>query len=188
MTFFFDTIVLYIIERLVIVIMGDGKIKKVTITILVICILVMSFAYANLFEQLMINGNASVTASWKIEITGIKEGDKTLGAYSVGIPSYTVSTATFNAKLSSSSDSIEYLVTVRNSGEIDAKLDSIITSKSGSDAIIYEIIGVNEGDIIKKGETATVTIKVSTGNGFVFDETANESTSMTIIFNYIQSV
>ncbi len=168
--------------------MNDGKVKKFTIIALILCILVMSIAYANLFEQLIINGNASVTASWKVEIIGIKEGNKTDGAYSVGNPNYTSFTASFDAKLTSSSDSIEYLVTIRNSGEIDAKLDSIVTSKSGSDAIVYEITGVNEGDVIKKGETATVTVKVSVGNGAVLDEATSINTGMTIIFNYVQNI
>ena len=167
--------------------MSDSKIKKITIATLIICILIMSIAYANLFQRLRISGNASVTASWKVEIIGIKEGNKTNGAFSVSIPSYTSSTASFDAKLSNVSDSIEYLVTIKNSGEIDAKLDSIGTSKVGSNAIIYEITGVNENDVIKKGEEVTVTVKVSINPNIGITE-PSINTRMTLVFNYIQNV
>jgi len=188
MPFFFGTISLYIIERASdCVKMSDSKIKKITIAILILCILVMSVAYASLFQRLRISGNASVTASWKVEITGIKEGNKTGGASSISVPSYTSSTANFNARLTNVSDSIEYLVTIKNSGEIDAKLNSIITSKTGSDAIVYEIIGVSENDVIKKGETLTVTVKVSIDPKIGINE-PSINTGMTLIFNYIQNV
>lgn len=167
--------------------MNDSRIKKITIAVLIFCILVMSIAYANLFEQLIINGNASVIASWKVEITGIKEGNKTGGAYSKNIPTFTSTSARFDVELTSETDSIEYLITMKNSGDIDAKLDSITTSRTGSDAIIYEITGINENDIVKKGESVVVTVKVSIDPNIGINE-SNLSTDMTLYFNYSQSV
>lgn len=167
--------------------MNDSKIKKITIVVLIICISIMSMAYASLFQQLRINGNASVVASWKVEIAGIKEGKIVGGAFSTSSPSYTSSTARFDVILTSEEDSVEYLVTIKNSGDLDAKLDSITTNKTGSDAIVYEISNINENDILKKGESVTVNIKVSVDPNAGIDE-SNIETEMTIIFNYIQNI
>ena len=167
--------------------MSDNKIKRITIVILIICISIMSMAYASLYQQLKINGNASVVASWKVEIGGIKEGNVVGGAYSVSTPSYTQSTARFDVELTSDDDSIEYLVTIKNSGDLDAKLDSIVTNKMGSNTIVYEISGVNEGDILKKGENVTVKIKVSIDPNIGINE-SNIKTEAVITFNYIQNV
>lgn len=167
--------------------MNDSRIKKITIGILIVCIFIMSMAYASLFQQLKIQGNASVVAAWKVEITGIKEGNIVGGASSTSTPSYTSSTARFDVNLSSEEDSIEYLVTIRNSGDLDAKLDSIVTNKTGSDAIVYEISNINEDDILKKGESVTVKIKVSIDPNIGINE-SNIETEMVIIFNYIQNV
>lgn len=167
--------------------MNDSKAKKLIIVALIICISIMSIAYANLFQQLTINGNASVIASWKVEITSIKEGNVIGGASSVYAPSYSSSTARFDVNLTSETDSIEYLVTIKNNGDLDAKLDSIVTNKTGSDAIVYEISNIKENDILKKGENVTVKIKVSINPNIGINE-SNIKTEMLIIFNYIQNV
>ena len=167
--------------------MNDSRIKKIAIVALVICISIMSIAYASLFQQLKIHGNASVIASWKVEIVGVKEGNVVGNASSVSTPNYTSSTARFDVSLTSVSDSIEYLVTIKNSGDMDAKLDEIITNKTGSDAIMYEISGVADNDILKKGESTTVKIKVSIDPKVGINE-PKINNEMTIIFNYIQNV
>lgn len=188
MTTFFDTIIMYIIER------GsewgrmdNSKMKKIIIFVLIVAIFIMSSVYAILYQELRIHGNASVIASWKVGITGIKEGTKTGNATSISVPNYTLSTATFSAQLQDSSDSIEYVVTIENSGRIDAKLNDITTSNDGSSAIIYELSGVAENDVLKAGESIDVTIKVKVDSSVTnIDKTLNSS--VTIIFNYVQNV
>ena len=167
--------------------MTDSRIKKITIVALIICISIMSIAYASLFQRLRINGNASVIAAWKVEIVGIEEGEIIGNAHSVTEPRYTMSTASFDVNLTNESDSIEYLIKIKNSGDIDARLDSIVTNKVGSNAIVYDIVGVSEGDILKKGKTTTVTIKVSIDPNIGIDG-SNIETDMTIVFNYNQNV
>ena len=65
--------------------MKNGKLKKLVISLLIVAIFVMSSAYALLYRNLRINGNASVIASWKVGISGIAEGNKTGHAYSKSI-------------------------------------------------------------------------------------------------------
>lgn len=167
--------------------MDNSKLKKIIIFVLVVTIFIMSSAYAILYQQLRINGNASVVASWKVEITGIREANKTGSASSVSIPTYTSSTATFNAQLLELNDSIDYVVTVKNNGKIDAKLNNITTSQNGGNVIAYEILGVSENAVLKAGESLDVTVRVKIApNVTSIDETVNSS--ITIIFNYIQNV
>lgn len=167
--------------------MNNGKIKKVTIIALILTVFIMSVAYAILYQNLRIDGNASVIASWKVEITGIKEGNKTGTAESSRVPSYTSSTATFNAMLYDKSDSIEYVITIKNNGKIDAKLDELTAIKGDDDTIIYEVLGVSENDILKAGEERNVTVRVSIDPNKE-DISSDISSNLTIIFNYIQNV
>ena len=167
--------------------MKDGKLKKLVIVLLIVAIFIMSSAYALLYRNLRINGNASVIASWKVGIAGITEGEKTGHAHSSSIPTYTVSTATFNAVLQDVNDSIEYVVTISNNGGIDAKLDDITITPSGSNSIVYEVIGVKENDILKSGKSINVKIKVSLDKK-VTSITEDLAGNVTIVFAYVQNV
>lgn len=167
--------------------MENSKLKKVVIFVLVVAIFIMSIAYASLYQQLRINGNASVVASWKVEITGIKEANKVGNAYSVSIPTYTISTATFNAQLQGSNDSIDYIVTIKNNGKIDAKLSDITATVRGSNAIIYEVLDVSKNDVLKAGNKVDVTVRVSL-NPNITNVTGTVNSDIMIIFNYIQNV
>ncbi len=167
--------------------MNNSRVKKIVIGVLVLTILIMSVAYANLYQELRIHGNASVIASWKVEITGIREGDKQGNAVSTTVPSYTSSTASFNANLSDINDSIEYIITIKNSGKIDAKLNSITKAVNGNDTITYEIIGATKDSILKSGDTIEVRVKVGV-NPSITEITETVNSSSTIIFNYVQNI
>ncbi len=165
--------------------MNNSKIKRITIVLLVLAVFIMSIAYANLASFLNIGGNANVISSWKVEITGIREGNKTTTAYSQSVPTYTMSTASFSAHLEKPDDSIEYIVTIRNNGDIDAKLDGVMTSQFGSDAIIYEIGGIKPNDVLLAGEEVEAVIKVS---GSLVDSKETLTSNVTMVFNYIQNM
>lgn len=167
--------------------MDNSKLKNLIIFMLVVAIFIMSSSYAILYQNLRINGNASVVASWKVEITGIKEGNKIGSAVSESIPTYTTSTATFNAQLSDIADSIDYIVTIKNSGKIDARLNDITTSLNGDSTIVYELLGTEKNDILKAGESINVTVRVKVSPSVTsIDKTTNNS--ITIIFGYVQNI
>ena len=167
--------------------MKNGKLKKLVIVLLIVAIFIMSSAYALLYRNLRINGNASVVASWKVGITGITEGQKVGHAYSGSIPTYTISTATFNAVLQDVNDSIEYVVTISNNGGIDAKLDNITIIPTGNNSIVYEVIGMNKNDILKSGSSVNATVKVSLDKS-VTSITEDFSGSVTIVLAYVQNI
>ena len=166
--------------------MENSKFKKIIIFVLIVAIFIMSSAYATLYQQLRINGHASVVASWKVEIVGIKEANKVGTAVSLSIPTYTINTASFNAQLQNSTDSIDYVVSVKNSGKIDAKLNSIIKTQGGSDAVVYEIINASENDVLKAGETVDITIRIKMDSNATVNDVVNSDIIM--IFNDIQNI
>ena len=102
-------------------------------------------------------------------------------------PTYTISTATFDAVLQDVDDSIEYVVTISNNGGIDAKLDDITIAQSGNSSIVYELIGINKNDVLKSGSSVQVTVKVSIDEK-VTSITENFSGNATIVFAYVQNI
>lgn len=167
--------------------MENNIFKKVVIVLLVIAVFIMSYAYALLYKNLRINGNAEIVASWNVGITGIREGEKKGNAYSNSIPTYTTSTATFDAKLESLNDSIEYIVTISNQGRIDATLADIVMVKSGNPMIQYEVVGVNKTDVLKAGESVEATIRVfASSSANELDDSSKGN--VVIRFSYIQKI
>ena len=167
--------------------MQNSKLKKFVIIILVIAIFIMSSAYALLYRNLRINGNASVVASWKVGISNIVEGTKVGYAYSDSEPTHTVSTATFNAVLQHVDDSIEYVVTISNSGDIDARLDNITILPTQNNSIVYEVTGIKKDDVLQSGSSVNATVKVSIDDKVTSIE-KNFSGSVTIVLSYVQNI
>lgn len=167
--------------------MSESKIKKFTIVMLSVTILIMCLAYSRKFQQLQIDGNATVTKAWNIEITDIKEGKIVGKARSEKVPTRTSLTATFNTVLSDYNDSIEYIVTIKNSGEIDAKISNIIITQD-NELFNYEVLNVFEGQPFNAGTTKDVIIRVSI-NQKEYDATNQvNSSSFSVVFNCVQNV
>jgi uncharacterized membrane protein len=139
--------------------------KNLLIGALLFTIVVMAVGYAAFATTLTINGNATISGKWDVEITGIESA--VTGTANAGSPSFTTTTATFDATLVKPGDSATYTVTVENKGNIDAKLSDITltpqeVSDGGSDAILYEIVSQPAKDsVLAAGDTTTVEVKVS---------------------------
>ena len=134
--------------------------KNLIIAALLFALVAMSIGYAAFSDNLNINGSASVSGNWDVEITGITSSF-TGTAIDKTPPSFTATTATFNALLNIPGETATYTITVQNKGTIDAKLSSItLTPQEGSDAIIYTVISKpNEEEVLHEGETANVVIE-----------------------------
>lgn len=136
--------------------------KNILIGILLVAIMVMSVGYAAFASTLTINGTATISGSWDVEITGI-ESSFVGTATNASAPTYTKTTTTFDTTLMAPGDSATYTITVKNKGNIAAKLNAItLTPQSdGSDAIIYTVVSQpNASDVLAAGESTTVVIKV----------------------------
>lgn len=144
--------------------------KKTIISIaLCIGIFFMAVGYSILMTQLKINGSANITSTWDIRITGISNGTSVGSAYNIEEPSFTDTTAKFNVSLVNPGDSMTYTVTIKNNGTLTAILNSMDITTSGTDAIIYEVTGLKEGDTITAGSTKTLTVVARYNSNVIAD-------------------
>lgn len=135
--------------------------KNILIGALLFAVVAMSVGYAAFATTLNINGTATIAGEWDVEITGITSAF-TGSAEDKTAPTFTATTATFDAKLVAPGDTATYTVTVENKGSIDASLDSITLTpqQDGSEAIIYTVKSQpNKSDVLAAGDTTTVVIE-----------------------------
>ena len=134
--------------------------KKIIIGLLLMCVCLMIVGYAYLAQELIVRGTSSIGSLWDVRITDIKEKNKTEGAISKTAPVYDVTTATFNAGLTSPGDYIVYEVEISNVGTLDAIVDSVGVSYPDNKAIKYTISGIKKGNKLVAGSKKTLEIKI----------------------------
>lgn len=164
-----------------------SKSRNILIGGLLLAIVFMAVGYAALAQQLNVNGTASIDASWDIKFTNIKEKNM-LGATTVGIPSASGTSATFEVELAYPGASATYDITVENGGSIDAVLESISGVDTANEAvpeeIQYEVTGIATGDDLTASQTKTFQIIVK----WIDSDSIPTATSKTatITLNYKQ--
>lgn len=124
------------------------KNKNRGLFIAVLAVLAVGIGFAALQKYLTIDGTASINSNFNVRIGHIETGDITGGAYNKKDPSYTDTTATFDAAFLAPGDSISYIVDVENSGTMNAKLENMDVNIDDNENISYEITGIQTGDII----------------------------------------
>ncbi len=131
---------------------------KIILIIMLIIILAMVIGYSALATQLTINGTAKINGIWDVRIINI-EVQSCSNNCDPGKPEYTNTTATFNARLVKPGDSIVYVVTIKNEGTLNARLENIIFMEyTGSPAIIYETTPLDT--TLNSGEQTSFLIKI----------------------------
>lgn len=158
--------------------------KNIVIVILCLLVCIMSVAYAMLATDLVIKGKTSINSVWKVEITDIKEKEKVGKATSKTSPSYSSTTATFDVNLIQPGDSISYDVKIKNSGSLNAIVNSISILTDENESIIYEVSGIKENDRLEAGEETTLTVKVTFNSNVT--QIIKQSQNITIVINYAQ--
>lgn len=145
------------------------KDRKFMIFGLCAVVLVMSVAYAAFSSLLQINGTATLGASWNVHlvntnsnVTGTNNTGVTIG--SSNTPSGTVSasnyTATITATLCQPGDTLVFPLSIVNEGSLDAVISNISATESWSDAIKYEILGIQVGDTLAVSQTRNFSVKI----------------------------
>ena len=117
--------------------------------IVVLAVLVVGIGFAALQKYLTIDGTASINSNFDVRFSFIETSATTGGAYNKSEPSFTNTTATFDAAFLAPGDSITYAVTVSNNGTMNAKLENVDVNIDNSENIDYEITGIQTGDIIE---------------------------------------
>ena len=147
----------------------------------------MGVGYAAFQSQLKISGTSNIASNFLVKITGIEVSSKSGGAADKpDVTTHTDTTATFGTTLQSPGDSITYDITIANQGSIDATLKTISKTDTNNSAIIFETSGVNEGDALKIGDTATMQVKV-TYNPSVTNQPTNLESTLNVTLDYEQT-
>lgn len=181
------------------------------IAILLFVVLLMSAAFAAFSSNLNITGTTQVMTTWDVKITNITLKESTQSASNPygtatspatdqngGInPTYTDTTATFYSTLGAPGDSVTYVVTIQNSGTVNAIVNNVewINEDGTSDLqynvspIIYSYSFPDQSQILaKNGGTATLEVTV-TYDSNVTDQPAESllEKSATLSINYVQA-
>ena len=173
----------------------EARNKNILIGALLAVILIMGVGYAAFAQQLTINGNASITSNWQVEMTEI-EATSTNGTgadvvsadqgVDGGTALLNATTAQFKADLKSPGDSVTYTVTVENKGDIDAEVASIEFTEGNEGApISYTYAGIAQGNVLTGGDTTTFTVTV-TYDANVESQPENVENTLVMHVNYVQ--
>ena len=150
-------------------------------------LVIMGVGYAAFQSQLKISGTSNITSDFAVRITSITPNSIVGGAADKpDVTTHTDTTATFGTTLQSPGDSITYDVVIENQGTIDAVLKTINKTDTSNSAILFETSGVNEGDELGVGESATMKVKV-TYNPAVTSQPTNLESSLKVTLDYEQS-
>lgn len=164
--------------------MKDGR--NLIIAGLLVAIIAMAVGYSAFASQLQINGKATITGSWDVEITKI-EATTVTGLADAGEPSFTTSSATFDAKLKQPGDSVTYTVTIENKGSIDAVLKQATQwteQTNGCPEITYTT--TEPAAALNAGATTTLTV-TATYNADATEVPEVLSKTITGVIDYIQA-
>ena len=161
--------------------------KKIIIGVMCSLICIMAIAFAAFSTTLNINGTSSIESNWKVVFTNIQELSKTNGVTINNTPTASGTTATFDVSLESPGDAIEYQITVENQGTLDAIIEDINASETGSDAIKFEISNIRIGDILLKQESTTFKIKISYDES-ITSQPEKTNNKLTVDISYVQNV
>lgn len=161
--------------------------KTSLILILLAVVVVMAVGYAAFAQQLNITGTAEITSTWDVHIEEISVASELNQGKNI---SATVASdklsVNFQAELVIPSSSVTYNVTVKNSGTIDAKLDSLLFDNSQNEAIKYSYSGIALNDVIESGETQTFTVTVTFDENYTKDPEVKTGT-LTMTLGYVQA-
>ena len=160
--------------------------KKIIISILLILICIMTISYAYLAQQLQITGTTTIASTWKVEITNIEEKEKTIGATTRNIE-HDTTTATFNVGLTSPGDYAIYEIEVSNLGTLDAIIKNINIVNSDARYMQYTLLGISEENYLLANNTKLkFSVKVEYRNDVSSQPSVTTSTLM-VSLNCVES-
>ena len=167
--------------------------KKSTNKIVIALVLVgalLTMWYAVFAQPLAFNVRQETRniQDWNIGFVDMQLSDAVGGAKELGKPSFTSTKANFYVSLTGPGDKIVYDLTIKNSGKINAKVESIYVTPNNKpgDQIIYSVGGINLGDELKVGESTHMTVTA------MYNRNATTSLDsirkdMWVVINYVEA-
>ena len=128
--------------------------------------------------------NNKIEESMKIEakILDVSIYSKTIGATNLYEPSYQDKSISLNLCLSKKTDSITYLVTIKNYEEENIVLEDILLNNTNNEAFTYVIENAHKGEILPSQTAKTIKVKVIYNNEST--TTSNKCVGMSINVNF----
>lgn len=168
--------------------MVDKKKKKMVITTLVSVLVFIAVGYALLTQAIKVGVEGTLNGVWDVYISDIKLKNSTGRAQEVNPASVSNKVnANFEVDLYMPGDSVEYEVTVKNDGNIDATLRTITTNATNTNEDIRFTHTIKQGEVLKKESETKFTFKI------VFDERAttlptnSDPIEVTMKLDYLQN-
>lgn len=166
----------------------ESGFTKKTVFLIVLIATLIAVAYATFAQALAFDAlfsTSSKNGAWDIGFVYMRQKDKKGKAAEVSIPSYTKHEATFHVSLLEPGDEITYELTIKNNGNLNAEVASImlVPENSPEDVILYYISGLSVGDKLDAGQSTNMTVraKYSTTHGSKL-----ATKTMQVVINYKQ--
>ena len=182
--------------------------KNLVIICLFFVILLMAVGYAAFAQLLNVGGETTISSSWNVRITNIAlKSSTSQNPNPVGLgdspstfpsggsnPTYTDTTATFYSTLQAPGDSVTYVVTIANSGTVDAKVKTInwvddydnLDNTYDDSPIIYSYSFPDRNNVLVAGSGVTTVEVTVTYDSEVTSQPANadleKSATLSIIY------
>ena len=155
---------------------------------LVSVLLLMTVGYAAFQTNLRITGTSSINNSWNIEIIDVSEGTSINGGENASAPTHTTLSASMEANLYEKGDAVEYDITVKNKGTVDARLIDITNNiSSNNDAIKVTFSNYTKGEVLEKNSTKVIKAKIEYDPNYEGEIDRETSTEVSITLNFQQA-
>ena len=151
--------------------------KNCIIILLIVSILLLSIGYLKLALAKGLVSENSI--KWNVHIKEIKKINSEGGAYEISLPTYTLYSAIYDVGFVNIGDSITYEVKIKNDGNIDAKLKSVVIVPQNNN-IRKELENIYINEELKAGEEKVFKLKLICNN------VTNYSEKETIVLGYVQ--
>ena len=165
--------------------MSEMKKRNIIIGSLSVIVLLMIVGYAAFSTSLNIKGTSNITSNWNVKISNVTTKNTVGTASNNENPTFTDTAVTFKTDLKSPGDSLEYEVTITNSGTLNAKVDKITLSDTNNPAIKFTSSGITEGDVIEAGGKGILLVKVEFLST-VSSTPSNKTSNLTVTLDYVQ--
>ena len=174
----------------------NRKIQFIILLTLVCLVGTMSIAYAILSTTLNIDGTAEVMdASWNVHFENINVNPNSVPISPIITDNDKI---TFSADLTTPGEFYKFTVDIVNSGSIDAMIESIIKNPEltadQKKYLRYEVeyidgTSINETQLLKSGETKTISVLVSYRNDITTTSLPQTETDLDLEIRlvYVQS-
>ena len=134
--------------------------KFIIISAFLIAIFIMSVGYSLLSTELDITGTAKIVGKWDVKISNVEVKNSSIKKELI-MPNFTNNSITFDVELNEPGDFITYLVTITNSGTIDAVLNNFIffaDEVNGSSEILFKTTEVDKNLDVGQSTSFEITI------------------------------